>query len=205
MAQRQAQVDDVRWSRLQTELASSQNLSVLIFTIFTVLFLPLSFFTSLFGMNTAEWGGDGGSYPSIAYIGKISLPLSAIVILATLVAALSSHVQVFFQKIGRGLAVVWAWMPDTGRGRWRAERERERNGERERRRRDREYDFWATVRKQRTWAQQQGANGYEIPGSNRTEEQEQAGSKRVRTGTGFDSGGTVGGRAWRRRARPAAK
>lgn len=72
MVQRQAQVDEVRWSRLQTELASSQNLSVMIFTIFTVLFLPLSFFTSLFGMNTKEWGGEDDNFMSLGVIGAIS-------------------------------------------------------------------------------------------------------------------------------------
>lgn len=73
MIQRQAQVDEVRWSRLQAELASSQNLSVMIFTTFTVIFLPLSFFTSLFGMNTQEWGGPGeNNFLSLKLIGAIS-------------------------------------------------------------------------------------------------------------------------------------
>jgi hypothetical protein len=71
MIQRQAQVDEVRWSRLQTELASSQNLTVMIFTTFTVIFLPLSFFTSLFGMNTREWG-DPDKFVSLRLIGAIS-------------------------------------------------------------------------------------------------------------------------------------
>jgi len=71
MIQRQAQVDEVRWSRLQTELASSQNLSVMIFTTFTVIFLPLSFFTSLFGMNTREWGVPE-NFVSLKLIGVIS-------------------------------------------------------------------------------------------------------------------------------------
>ncbi|KAH9909678.1 hypothetical protein F4778DRAFT_775594 [Xylariomycetidae sp. FL2044] len=48
MVRRQAQVDEARWTRPQTELARSQILSVMIFTTFTVIFLPLSFFTSLF-------------------------------------------------------------------------------------------------------------------------------------------------------------
>ncbi|KAJ2992152.1 hypothetical protein NUW58_g2264 [Xylaria curta] len=94
MIQRQAQVDEVRWSRLQAELASSQNLSVMIFTTFTVIFLPLSFFTSLFGMNTQEWGGpDPNDFPSIKLIGVISLPASAFLIAITLVAAFSGRVQ----------------------------------------------------------------------------------------------------------------
>ncbi|KAG6034232.1 hypothetical protein E4U41_006630, partial [Claviceps citrina] len=57
MVQRQAQVDEVRLSRLHADLASAQSRSVVIFTTFTVIFLPLTFFTGLFGMNTHEWAG----------------------------------------------------------------------------------------------------------------------------------------------------
>lgn len=185
MAQRQAQVDDVRWSRLQTELASSQNLSVMIFTIFTVIFLPLSFFTSLFGMNTLEWDGN---FPSLGYIGEISLPLSAFMILATLIAAFNSRVQIAsqsaYRRAARLVQSVFAsakkLQPEAARRakeRRRAEKEREVRGCQETRRREREYDFWAKVKKQRT-------NGmYEIPGSNRN--QMRAGNAR-QSGTGFD-------------------
>lgn len=187
MAQRQAQVDDVRWSRLQTELASSQNLAVMIFTIFTVIFLPLSFFTSLFGMNTLEWSDR---YPSLSYIGEISLPLSAFTILATLVSAFSSRVQIASQNLYRRLkklvhsvfASVERLQPEAARKakeRRRADKEREGRGWREQRRREREYDFWATVKKQRT-----NLGMYEIPGSNRNRIVD---GKAGRSGTGFDS------------------
>lgn len=183
MAQRQAQVDDVRWSRLQTELASSQNLSVMIFTIFTVIFLPLSFFTSVFGMNTVEWENQP---PTIGFIGEVSLPLSAFLILATLVAAFSSHVQVLFGKAWRRAVGGWEALvegaehmqPDDRRRkmeRKRADRAREEREERERRK-DRTYDFWAKVGRQRT------LGSYEIPDLNRQ-----------RSATGFDSFGSGGG------------
>ncbi|ROV94143.1 hypothetical protein VPNG_09365 [Cytospora leucostoma] len=184
MAQRQAQVDDVRWSRLQTELASSQNLSVMIFTIFTVIFLPLSFFTSLFGMNTVEWDAQ---LPTLGFIGEVSLPASAAVVLATLVAAFSSHVQVAsgaaWRRALRGWRAAAGGLerlePEASRRlkeRRRAERAREERGERERRMKDMRYDFWATVRRQWTMG------SYEIPDLNRE-----------RTGTGFDSSGSGAG------------
>lgn len=171
MAQRQAQVDDVRWSRLQTELASSQNLSVMIFTIFTVIFLPLSFFTSLFGMNTSEWGTETRPYPSLAFIGEVSLPASAAMIVATLVAAFSARAQVTAQVAARWLVRGWlaarGWLrglePDASRrtkAARRAERERERAREGETKKKARGYDFWATVRRDK-------ALGYEIPAVNR--------------------------------------
>jgi hypothetical protein len=185
MAQRQAQVDDVRWSRLQTELASSQNLSVMIFTIFTVIFLPLSFFTSLFGMNVIEWDNQ---LPTMAFIGEISLPISFFLIVATLVAAFSSRVQIFCGTVWLRLKRSWEAFKEGARQlepeasreaklRRRAEKARGGREERERKRKDRSYDFWATVRRQRTLA------SYEIPDLNR-----------VRSATGFDSAGTGGGR-----------
>lgn len=143
MSQHQAEVNFVR---LQTELASSQNLSVLIFTVFTVIFMPLSFFTSLFGMNTLEWGGAG--YPSLAFIGKISLPISAVMILATLVAALSLRVQMLGKTLfkralnGPGMVAEFAgfrWQTEA----LQREKEEQREGER------RTYDFWDKLRRKR--------------------------------------------------------
>lgn len=173
MVQRQAQVDDVRWSRLQTELASSQNLSVMIFTIFTVIFLPLSFFTSLFGMNTREWDGN---FPTLGYIGEISLPLSAFMILATFVAAFNPRVQTTsqgaYRRAARLTQSAWAGVkklqPAAARRaqeRRRAEKECEARGWTETRRREREYDFWATIKKQRS---NLGMHD-EIPGANKNE------------------------------------
>lgn len=94
MVQRQAQVDEVRLSRLHADLASAQSRSVMIFTVFTVIFLPLSFFTGLFGMNTREWGG-GGNLP-LQTIGAIALPSSAMLITAALVIAWSTTVRRLF-------------------------------------------------------------------------------------------------------------
>ncbi|KAG8169743.1 hypothetical protein KVR01_000488 [Diaporthe batatas] len=185
MAQRQAQVDDVRWSRLQTELASSQNLSVMIFTIFTVIFLPLSFFTSLFGMNVVEWDEQ---LPTMAFIGEISLPISFVLVVVTFVAAFSSRVQIFCGLAWLRLKRRWeAFKEETrklepeasreAKMRRRADKAREDRERRERKNKERSYDFWATVRRQRTWA------SYEIPDLNR-----------MRSPTGLDSFGTGGGK-----------
>ncbi|KAI1340770.1 hypothetical protein F5Y15DRAFT_32202 [Xylariaceae sp. FL0016] len=170
MIQRQAQVDEVRWSRLQTELASSQNLTVMIFTTFTVIFLPLSFFTSLFGMNTQEWGGpDENNFVGLGTIGAISLPASAFIIAATLIIAFSSRVQLVFR------AVFKAWRSTVSHtthqlekleptsSKLSKERKQQQKRQRERRvqrKRERGYDFWETVRAERHSA-------YEIPDMNR--------------------------------------
>ncbi|KAK7740988.1 hypothetical protein SLS53_005051 [Cytospora paraplurivora] len=99
MVQRQAQIDEVRLSRQQADLASAQNRSVMIFTVFTVIFLPLSFFTGLFGMNTYEWGGGGNL--RLHTIGSIALPASAFLIIIALVVAWSIRVRKAFKTMRR--------------------------------------------------------------------------------------------------------
>ncbi|KAH8593695.1 hypothetical protein B0O99DRAFT_515442 [Bisporella sp. PMI_857] len=91
MVQRQAQVDEVRLQRLQADLASAQSRSVMIFTVFTVIFLPLTFFCGLFGMNTREWGG--GDFLTLRTIGLITLPTSFFIILLTCIIAWSSRMR----------------------------------------------------------------------------------------------------------------
>ncbi|KAI0145146.1 hypothetical protein GGR57DRAFT_305044 [Xylariaceae sp. FL1272] len=165
-----AQVDEVRWQRLQTELASSQNLSVIIFTTFTVIFLPLSFFTSLFGMNTQEWGGpDPNNFISLKTIGAISLPGSAFLIAITLIAAFSSRVQGVFKLCFRALT---STIEHTNKQLLRLEPKASKKAKEKRmqvrelreqhiqRKRDRGYDFWETVRAER-------GSEYQIPDSNR--------------------------------------
>ncbi|KPM40790.1 hypothetical protein AK830_g5750 [Neonectria ditissima] len=173
MVQRQAQVDEVRLSRLHADLASAQSRSVMIFTTFTVIFLPLTFFTGLFGMNTREWGGDGNL--PLRTIGAISLPASLALVAASLVVAWSTTARRFFRWLSRvyALAAGWLWavvcvpavgavagwmpaMPRRGRG----------GAEREARARDRAglgqeaSDFWERHRLERE-------RGYHVPEKNR--------------------------------------
>ena len=52
MKQKQANIVEAHLAREQTEVAADQSRSVMIFTIFTIIFLPLSFFASVFGKFT---------------------------------------------------------------------------------------------------------------------------------------------------------
>ncbi|KAK0617134.1 hypothetical protein B0T14DRAFT_524503 [Immersiella caudata] len=169
MAQRQAQVDEVRWSRVQTELASSQNLSVMIFTTFTVIFLPLSFFTGLFGMNTSDWPEE--DLPSLKEIGQISLPTSIGLIILALIAAYNWRAQALVKSIfintkrglSKGVALLGRLEPKsvrTKKKRRKAEEKRRRRAEIARKEKDMSYDFWATIKQGRSTA-------YEIPHLNR--------------------------------------
>ncbi|KAI9149579.1 Protein SERAC1 [Paramyrothecium foliicola] len=108
MVQRQAQVDEVRLSRFHADLASAQGRSVMIFTTFTVIFLPLSFFTSFFGMNTQEWAG--GDNLALRTIGAIALPSSALLIVGALVVAWSTTVRWLFSLLGQLYNIVISWL-----------------------------------------------------------------------------------------------
>ncbi len=149
----------------------------MIFTTFTVIFLPLSFFTSLFGMNTAEWSGDDDNFVSLRTITAISLPASAAIVGASLVLAFSSRVQGFFTAALRALRAAAdaaarglrrllvepfsaASSGAKGREKKRARIAREQLERRRLRRRERGYDFWETVRLE-------GGSRYEIPELNR--------------------------------------
>ncbi|KAK0742448.1 hypothetical protein B0T21DRAFT_283607 [Apiosordaria backusii] len=172
MVQRQAQVDEVRWSRLQAELASSQNLSVMIFTTFTVIFLPLTFFTGLFGMNVTNWQDDE-DMPTLGEVGWISLPTSALLIIFSLVAAFSWRVQRGFKGIYKmmrgGYKTVKKGYTQKLEPMWRKEKKRRRRQEKKRKyvekqtawNKDGTYDFWDMVKKQ------QRNIRYQIPDQNR--------------------------------------
>jgi hypothetical protein len=57
MKQKKANVVEAALARKSADRAAQQSRAVMTFTVFTVFFLPLSFFTSLFGMNVREWSG----------------------------------------------------------------------------------------------------------------------------------------------------
>lgn len=87
MKQKQANIVEAHLAREQTEVAAEQSRAVMIFTIFTIIFLPLSFFASVFGINAKEWSGGQNNYPRLhtifTYMGSISL---AVIVIALLVA-----------------------------------------------------------------------------------------------------------------------
>ncbi|ROV93978.1 hypothetical protein VSDG_06252 [Cytospora chrysosperma] len=83
--ERRTQGEEGRLARHNADLGAAQNRIMLIFTVFTVIFLPLSFFTSLFGMNTREWGG--GDNLSLSTIGLIVFPTSAFLIVCAIAGA----------------------------------------------------------------------------------------------------------------------
>lgn len=171
MIQRKAQVDEVRWSRVQAVQSKTQNLSVVIFTTFTVIFLPLSFFRSLFGMNTSNWAGEeGNSYLDLHTIGTIALPCSFGVISLALIAAFSNRTQAMIKAVFKPMSTQWDFWagPKDGRQdqdgkvqgakhhlqKFQTEKVRRRKRFRRERKewlvgkKEKGYDFWGAVRKE---------------------------------------------------------
>lgn len=58
LKQKEANIDEARSSRRNAEETASQGRTLMIFTVVTIVFAPLSFFTSYFGMNVVELTGD---------------------------------------------------------------------------------------------------------------------------------------------------
>lgn len=67
-------------------MATRQGYAMMTFTIVTVFFLPLSFFTSLFGMNVRDWTGDPGD-STLRRVMILMSSASAAIIVVALAAA----------------------------------------------------------------------------------------------------------------------
>ena len=109
MKQKQANVLEARLASEQSQVAVRQSRAVLIFTIFTIIFLPLSFFASVFGINSAEWNEEGTHFLPLREIFTYMLTLSFGCIVIALLAAFSRsarrHARRMWHRIGPKLRV----------------------------------------------------------------------------------------------------
>jgi Mg2+ and Co2+ transporter CorA len=58
LKQQQASIIEARMALVRADLSINQGRSIMLFTIVTICFLPLSFFASIFGMNNQEMNGS---------------------------------------------------------------------------------------------------------------------------------------------------
>ena len=80
--------------------------AIFVFTIVTILFLPMSFVASFFGMNVI---GISATTTTLRHFWSISLPLTfGIVIPCTLVALKGEEVYFGIKRMYRGLKQVWS-------------------------------------------------------------------------------------------------
>ncbi|ORY17310.1 cora-like Mg2+ transporter protein-domain-containing protein [Clohesyomyces aquaticus] len=90
MKQKQSNVVEAYISRMTAQTSGEQNRSIMIFTIFTIIFLPLSFFTSFFGMNVQDWSGSS-SNKRLPTVLALMCGISAAVIIVALFLAFTRH------------------------------------------------------------------------------------------------------------------
>lgn len=103
MKQKQANIVEAHLAREQTEVAADQSRSVMIFTIFTIIFLPLSFFASVFGINSKEWAG--GSYLHLSTIFTYMCSISVAVIIIALLVAFNKFSRRMSQRFWKFVAM----------------------------------------------------------------------------------------------------
>uniref|UniRef100_A0ABR1SRN4 Ankyrin repeat protein n=1 Tax=Apiospora rasikravindrae TaxID=990691 RepID=A0ABR1SRN4_9PEZI len=98
LKQQQASVVQAWQATQQTEETVAQGRSIMMFTVVTIVFAPLSFMTSVFGMNAFEFSPSQNTMKILDQLRYI-LPVSAATILAVLFLAFSPYVR----------AIVKAW------------------------------------------------------------------------------------------------
>ncbi|KAL1798009.1 hypothetical protein ACET3X_004615 [Alternaria dauci] len=91
-------------SLAEAQAATTQGRAVMLFTIITVIFLPLSFFTSYFGQNVKEFTGDEKN-PSSWHLWRIAMPITVVVVVAALLVAL---------YITQPNSPLWLWKASAG-------------------------------------------------------------------------------------------
>lgn len=90
----------IRISQEQTERAADSSRSIMVFTIFTIIFSPLSFFASVFGINAREWSGVGTN-PSLRNVFAYMVLMSFAVIVLALLFAFNKKMRQLSQRVWR--------------------------------------------------------------------------------------------------------
>ncbi|KAK4235881.1 hypothetical protein C8A03DRAFT_17421 [Achaetomium macrosporum] len=108
LKQQQAGVIEAREAVKQAQLTLKQGQSIMIFTIVTIIFLPLSFFASVFGMNAVEINGAGSQIP-LATEFRLMFAVSAGIILVSFLFAFSRTVRTNSAVALARSAVAFVW------------------------------------------------------------------------------------------------
>lgn len=117
MKQKQANIVEAHLAREQTEVAANQSRSVMIFTIFTIIFLPLSFFASIFGINAREWSGvstNWSLHSIFLYMGSISVGVIIIALLVAFNRPTRRLVREAWKQAARPVQRLWVKLKDKG-------------------------------------------------------------------------------------------
>ncbi|KAI9768750.1 MAG: hypothetical protein M1840_004745 [Geoglossum simile] len=110
MKQKQVHIEEAMTANREAQISAEQSRAVMVFTVFTIIFLPLSFFATIFGMNAQEWSGTSTNI-SLGNIFLISAPISFVVIVAALYLALNSKAdgEVIIECVIIALSFIGRW------------------------------------------------------------------------------------------------
>jgi Mg2+ and Co2+ transporter CorA len=129
LKQKQANISEARSSRRQAEASARHGRIILLFTVVTIIFLPMSFLASWFGMNAK--GINSGSNIPVGIIAAIIFPISITIALFALVLAFSERMRNLIVEIAQ--RIIDFVFGATGVSRSRRRRRRERMSEQEQR------------------------------------------------------------------------
>ncbi|KAH8652160.1 hypothetical protein BX600DRAFT_472039 [Xylariales sp. PMI_506] len=86
LKQKQSNVMDARSARVQaeeslkmTKESEKQGKTIMVFTIVTIVFLPLSFMAAFFALNITQFRRDDGGTLGLGYVLEVMIPISALV------------------------------------------------------------------------------------------------------------------------------
>ncbi|EKJ72997.1 hypothetical protein FPSE_06785 [Fusarium pseudograminearum CS3096] len=80
LKQKQSNVMDARYARVQAEQSVKQGKTIMVFTIVTIVFLPLSFMAAFFAIDIHQFKRASDGKLSIGYVSEIMFPVSAFII-----------------------------------------------------------------------------------------------------------------------------
>ncbi|KAH7308289.1 hypothetical protein BKA65DRAFT_442771 [Rhexocercosporidium sp. MPI-PUGE-AT-0058] len=115
--QQQASIFEAKYAVKQSHETISQGRSIMTFTIVTIVFLPLSFMSSVFGMNASDFSTpDGGNSMSLSQQFRLLFPISIGVIIISISLAFSRHIRyivfgfayVVWRVVFFVVSIVWA-------------------------------------------------------------------------------------------------
>jgi hypothetical protein len=89
--QKQSSLAEARSNRYQAEDSARHGRIMLLFTVVTIIFLPLSFMATWFGMNVK--GLEDNSQLNLAYIAAIIFPVSVVIAIVALAFAFSERLR----------------------------------------------------------------------------------------------------------------
>ncbi|KAL2072116.1 hypothetical protein VTL71DRAFT_11459, partial [Oculimacula yallundae] len=99
LKQKQANVSEARSQRQQAQATARQGQTLMLFTVITVFFLPLSFLTTFFQLDIADYVRNGQGQLALAYVSEITFPITAVVVIVSLFLAFQINPAKIARKI----------------------------------------------------------------------------------------------------------